>query len=115
MIRFFRTTILMTLLAGGLSGCASPLFAGLTLSEFSFAGSLFSTAATGKGLGEHAMDLATGRDCNFMEGLVRKDRKVCERKSSSALKADWRGLASAADETAQPYRPEPEPRDSPQG
>lgn len=82
-----------------LSGCASPLLAGLTLSEFGFASSLFATAATGKGLGEHAMDVATGRDCRIIEGLARKDRKFCERKNSPALEKDWKGLASLANDT----------------
>lgn len=87
-------------LLSALSGCASPLLAGLSLSEFGFASSLFATAATGKGLGEHAMDVVTGRDCRIIEGLARKDRKFCERKNSPALEKDWKGLASLADDTA---------------
>lgn len=77
-----------------LSGCGIPLIAGMTLAELSAAGSLVSTAATGKGLGEHAMDAATGRDCRIFESMIRTNRKLCERKDSLALEKDWKGLAS---------------------
>lgn len=77
-----------------LSGCGAPIFAGLTFAELTTAGSLISTAATGKGLSEHAMDAATGRDCRIFEAMVRDDRRLCERKNSLALKKDWKGLAS---------------------
>ena len=85
-----------------LSGCSAPIFASLTFAELTTAGSLISTAATGKGLGEHAMDAATGRDCRIFEAMVRDDRRLCERKSSFALEKDWKGLASL---DAEPYEP----------
>jgi len=71
------SAVLLILLSGALAGCSMPIFAGMTAGEFTFFGSLFSTAATGKGLGEFAMDAATGRDCRIIEGLAREDRKVC--------------------------------------
>lgn len=98
-----------------LSGCGIPLIAGMTLAELSTAGSLVSTAATGKGLSEHAMDAATGRDCRIFESMVRADRKLCERKNSLALEKDWKGLASI---DSGPYAGSPdvdpgsEPRDA---
>lgn len=88
-----------------LSGCGIPLIAGMTLAELSTAGSLVTTAATGKGLGEHAMDAATGRDCRIFESMVRTDRKLCERKDSLALEKDWKGLASIDGE---PYTVSPD-------
>jgi hypothetical protein len=75
-----------------MSGCGLPVVAGLTVTELATAGSLASTAATGKGFGEYAMDAATGRDCRIFEGIFRKDRHVCERKSSPALEDDWKGF-----------------------
>ena len=90
---------LLFVLAGALSGCSTPLVAGITLGEVGLFSSLFSTAATGKGLGEHAMDAATGRDCRIIEGLAREDRQVCESKDSPALEDDWQGLASIEDDT----------------
>ena len=101
-----------------LSGCGAPIFAGLTFAELGTAGSLISTAATGKGLGEHAMDAATGRDCRIIESMVRNDRKLCERNGSPAVKKDWKGLASAKDapltvSTVQGSGPEP--HDAPGG
>lgn len=107
-------TALLILFSCALAGCSTPIFAGMTLGEVSVFGSLFSTAATGKGLGDYAMDAATGRDCRIVEGLVREDRKVCERKNSPALAEDWHGLASLDGGTPQPPytgRPEMPPRD----
>lgn len=98
-----------------LSGCGAPILAGLTFAELSTAGSLISTAATGKGLSEHAMDAATGQDCRIIDSIIRKNRKLCERKDSPALEKDWKGLASIDGE---PYAASPdlhpgsEPRDA---
>lgn len=77
-----------------LSGCSAPIFAGMSFAEFTTTGSLISTAATGKGLSEYALDAATGRDCRIFEAMVRDDRRLCERKNSPALEKDWKGLAS---------------------
>lgn len=82
----------MSILSCALSGCGAPLLAGLSLTELATTGSLISTAATGKGFSEYAMDAATGRDCRIVEGIVRQDRHVCERWGSPASKKDWKGL-----------------------
>ena len=108
------SAVFLMLLSAMLTGCSMPIFAGMTVGEFGFVGSFFSTAATGKGLGEHAMDAATGQDCNILEGLSREDRKICENKGSPALKKDWRGLASLDDVTGtvpEMKRPDTPPRD----
>jgi hypothetical protein len=83
----------MCSLSCALSGCGAPLIAGLSLSEWATAGSIISTAATGKGFSEYAMDAATGQDCRIVEGIVRADRHVCERWGSPASRKDWKGLA----------------------
>lgn len=94
-----------------LSGCGVPIFAGMTFAELTTAGSLISTAATGKGLSEHAMDAATGRDCRILDAMARDDRRLCERKNSPALENDWKGLASLEGE---PYEaPETDPGSEP--
>ena len=79
--------------ACALSGCAAPLFAGITLNEISTAGSVVSTLATGKGLGDHALDVATGDDCRFLEGLMRKDRNICETPGSPGTAGDFQGVS----------------------
>jgi hypothetical protein len=89
-----RSTIAVA--ACALSGCAVPLFAGLTLNEVSTAGSLVSTLATGKGLGDHALDLATGGDCRVLESLMSKDRNICEKPGSPRTADDFHGIASLA-------------------
>ena len=95
MRRRIITVALPLFCALALSGCALPLIAGMTFAELSMAGSLASTAATGKGLGDHAMDAATGQDCRMIDSVIRDDRKLCEPKDSPALEKDWKGLASA--------------------
>lgn len=79
-----------------LSGCAVPVIAGFTLNEMSSATSVVSTLATGKGTGEHALDLVTGKDCRFLEGLVREDRKICESPGSPATAEDFKGVFALA-------------------
>ncbi|OFX12976.1 MAG: hypothetical protein A2516_04505 [Alphaproteobacteria bacterium RIFOXYD12_FULL_60_8] len=58
--------------------------------------SLISTALTGKGVVELAMDAVTGKDCRF-DGLVREDRQLCEVRGSKATENDFKGLASLAE------------------
>ena len=108
-----RTVALPLLCLFALSGRAVPLVAGFTVVELGTAGSLVSTAATGKGLGEHAMDAATGQDCRIVEAMVRDDREICEPENSPATEKDWKGFASLEDEpsTASPdLDPGSEPR-----
>ncbi|MBI3708847.1 MAG: SPOR domain-containing protein [Proteobacteria bacterium] len=78
------------------SGCAAPLIAGLTLNELSSFTSFISTGLTGKGLGEHALDLATGDDCRIVETLLRDDREFCETRNSAATEKDFKGLIGMA-------------------
>jgi hypothetical protein len=101
----FVTVALPLFCAFALSGCGIPLFAGLTIAELSTAGSFVTTAATGKGLSEYAMDAVSGRDCRIFESLIRDDRKVCEPTDSLATKKDWKGLASIDGE---PYTVSPD-------
>jgi RNA polymerase subunit RPABC4/transcription elongation factor Spt4 len=108
--RFFKLPLLLLGLFA-LSGCSAPIFAGMTFAELTTAGSLISTAATGKGLSEYALDAATGRDCRIVEAMVRDDRRLCERKNSPALAKDWKGLASLDDEAH--VAPETDPGSEP--
>lgn len=89
------------LLAGSsllVAGCAGPVVLGVNLGTASTVGSVISTAATGKGLGEHALSAATDKDCAIIEGAFRPDRKFCEEKGAEATKSDFRGLAVLFDE-----------------
>ena len=74
------------------SGCAIPIIGSLTLNQLATAVSMASTALSGKGLGEHALDQITGLDCRLFEGVVRQDREVCEAPGSAATVRDFRGL-----------------------
>ncbi len=91
--------------AFALSGCAVPLFAGITLNEVSTAGSAISTLASGKGLGDHALDLATGYDCRVLEGSLSKDRHICEKPGSPRTASDFQGISELASARPAANRP----------
>lgn len=81
-----------------LGACATPL---------SIAGYV-STAVTGKDLGEHAVSIALGKDCRFMEGMMREDRDICEEPGSAATAADFKGVFELArDEAGEAFDPAP--------
>ncbi|MBI3675798.1 MAG: hypothetical protein HY243_04195 [Proteobacteria bacterium] len=75
-----------------LTACAAPLVAGLTIGDVSTIAGLASTATTGKGLTDHALSYATGKDCNLVESVLRKDRKLCETPGSPATQEDFKGV-----------------------
>jgi len=79
-------------MASGLSGCAAPIVAGITLSQITTVAGLISTAITGKGLSDQALSLVTGKDCDLMESILRKDRHLCEPKGSPATDGDFKGI-----------------------
>lgn len=81
-----------------LGGCAVPIAGVMTVGELSTVVSLGLTATTGKGLTEHAMDAATGKDCNVLGSILEKDRALCEERGSEATKHDFKGLFNGNDE-----------------
>jgi len=76
------------------NGCAMSVLGGLTLNHLVTAMSISSTALSGKGLGEHALDRVTGLDCRLLEAAVRQDREVCEAPGSVATAKDFRGFTT---------------------
>ncbi len=99
-VRFFKKAMLCGVICFSLSGCAGTIIAGLTLSEILTAGSIGSALITGKGLGEHALDIVTGQDCRILEAVFRKDRAICEPKNSIATEDDFKGLVALLDTPA---------------
>ncbi len=83
-----------------LGGCAIPIAGVMTIGQLGMAVSLGLTAATGKGLTEHAMDAATGKDCNVLGSIFEKDRALCEVRGSEATRHDFKGLFGGEDEDA---------------
>ena len=55
-------------------------------------------AINGKGLPEDAADLATGKDCRVIEGIVRKDRQICETRGSPETHKDFKGLSGVVED-----------------
>ena len=75
-----------------LSGCAAPIVAGMTLGTLSTIASVVSTAVTGKDWSDHALSWVTGKNCNVTEGILRKNRKICEERGSLAAAEDFQGI-----------------------
>lgn len=95
-----KKVLICIALTASLSGCAGTIIAGLTFSQLLTAGSITSSLITGKGLGEHALDVVTGQDCRILEAVFRKDRAVCEPNESIATKEDFKGLIALLDTPA---------------
>jgi len=104
-IRNFSKSVLLLGLGGVLSGCATPI-AGLALTDILTGASIITTATTGKGTTEIALDLVTGQDCRFLEGAFREDRDFCEEEGSPATEEDFKGLAGLVEDDA-PRTPPP--------
>lgn len=88
---FARRLIILAALLG-LTGCAGPIVVGLTGAQlFSLAG-LSATIMTGRDLTEHAVSTLTGKDCRFLEALLRNGRSFCETPDTVATKDDFQGV-----------------------
>lgn len=87
-----RNLVLISAAGIALSGCATPIIGALTLNELSSFAGVASSITTGKGLGDHALSLLTGKDCSVTEGILRKDRDICEERGSLAAKEDFKGV-----------------------
>ncbi len=93
--------------AGGvLSGCALPVAGSLALTDILTGATIITTATTGKGTTEIALDIMTGQDCRLIEGALREDRDFCEEEGSPATKEDFKGLAGWIEED-EPQTPLP--------
>ena len=93
--------------AGGvLSGCALPFAGSLAFTDLATGVSIFTTAATGKGATEIALDVVTGQDCRLLEGVLREDRDFCEEPGSAATDDDFKGVVAWLEDDA-PASPVP--------
>ena len=93
-LRTARSRLLVIGVAAFLSGCSTqvagvvlPLFDSLTIVSW------VSTAVSGKSLSEYALDALTGKDCSFIDGMLRADRRICEERGAPSTGSDFRGLA----------------------
>jgi len=85
-----RFVVLIALL--GLTGCAGPIVAGLTGAQLLSLAGLSSTIMTGRDLTEHAVSAVTGKDCRFLETLLRNGRSFCETPNTVATRDDFHGV-----------------------
>jgi hypothetical protein len=53
---------------------------------------------TGRDLTEHAVSMITGKDCRFLETLLRNGRSFCETPNSIATKDDFHGVIALISE-----------------
>lgn len=76
----------------GLTGCAAPVIGAVTIGEILTIAGISSTIITGRDLGEHALSALTGKDCRFLEAVLREGRGFCEDRGSVATNNDFGGL-----------------------
>jgi hypothetical protein len=88
----WQACVAISLASLTLSGCAAPLIAGLTIAEISAGATVASVVFTGKGTSDHLMDMATGKDCRFVEGILREGRDICVEPRSETTSTDFKGL-----------------------
>lgn len=88
----WKAYVAISLASFTLSGCAAPLIAGLTIAEISAGATITSIVFTGKGTGDHLMDVAMGKDCRILEGIVREGRDICVEAGSEATNTDFKGI-----------------------
>lgn len=74
------------------TGCAAPIVGALGVSELITIASVGGSVAFNKGASDLALDIVTGQNCRIMEGIVRKDRGICEPDDSKAAKNDFKGV-----------------------
>ena len=74
------------------SGCAAPLIGAFAIKDVLALVTLSSNVTTGKGVEEHAVGAIIGRDCRVIEGILRRDRDICEVPGSLATRQDFRGI-----------------------
>ena len=84
----------LILVALALNGCSIPVVGALTFNHLMTATSALTTAMTGKGMGDIALDKLTGLDCRMIEGTLRSDRELCEVNGSPATARDFKGFSS---------------------
>jgi hypothetical protein len=75
-----------------LSACAVPLLLPATYNNAITAASYVSTLVTGKGTGEHLLDLATGQDCRVLRSLL-ASRPLCQRQGGAPPKSPVEDIA----------------------
>ena len=92
------TASVFTAMAVGLSGCGGAAVGALTLAEISSITGIASTFMTGKDLPEHALSMATGKDCRILESILRADRELCEENNSEATQEDFQGVFALMDQ-----------------
>lgn len=101
------------LIGSGVSGCV-PVIGTLTLNDLMTGTSLMTTALTGKSLGDHALSMATGKDCSLMDAALEKDRHICEAAGSKATEGEFKGLLAMGEPGKTKPQPQPTPTPTPQ-
>jgi len=81
-----------------LGGCAAPIIVAGVAIPLIVVTEVIPRAINGKGLVEDGVDVATGKDCRVIEGVVRDDRQLCEKRGSPATKKDFKGLSGVLDD-----------------
>lgn len=97
------------LIGSGVSGCV-PVIGTLTLNDLMTGTSLMTTALTGKSLSDHALSMATSKDCSLMDAAIEKDRHICETPGAKVTEGEFKGLLAIRETSKPPPQPEPQPQ-----
>jgi len=91
--------VLAIAVCAGVSGCAAPVVGALTIGEILTIAGISSSIMTGRDLGEHVVSTLTGKDCRFLETLLRNGRSFCEDHGSDATRDDFGGVVALLEGT----------------
>jgi hypothetical protein len=53
---------------------------------------IVSYGTSGKSIGDHVLDVVTGKDCNLVEWALRSERDICEPRETEVTTRDFKGL-----------------------
>ena len=91
--RAARSRLMVIGVTACLSGCSTEVIGVVPLFDSLNVVSWVSTAVSGKSLSEYVLDALTGKDCRFLDGALRADRRICEERGAPSTDDDFRGLA----------------------
>jgi hypothetical protein len=90
----FRHSALAAAIGLGLSGCAAPAGGATSASHVFSMENIGAVIMTGRNLTAHAVSMITGKDCHYLETLLRNGGSFCEAPKSIAAGDDARGASA---------------------
>lgn len=92
----FRHSALAAAIGLGLSGCAAPAGGTASASHIFSMENIGAVIMTGRNLTAHAVSMIAGKDCHYLETLLRNGGSFCEAPNAVAARDDARGTVQTA-------------------